>query len=502
MSLDSSAGSLGPLHSGEPYDVCIIGSGPSGTILGTSLARRGVRTVILESGGGLISWLTDSRLRSLARYEASGNTDYPLTRTTSRILGGNSNFWTGRCERFHPSDFEQHPYTPAENPWPIGYADLDPYYDTAERMLRVRGGPRSQFSPPRRGPLPLPPAPDISYLKALCAQLGVTVEESATATPTKTLRIFNVQKEILPAFLASGHGTLVTGATVTRLLTDADRRVVGAEVKTLDGQSAVARARRYVVCAGGLESPRLLLLSASETFPGGIGNAHDMVGRGFNEHPNIGFYASIPHSRGSLSLTNKIARTHQFYSTFRREGLGSILPVVRQAWVMPNHLLRFKLTDIPRSTLAALGRFAKAAIYVGAGTEMKISPANRVMLSRTQQDVFGRPIAHLVLDYAEEDRVLLDRARDLVRGWLDELGATGVREVEIAWSRHHQGSCRMGTSSATSVVDPDLRVHETPNLYVCGSEVFVTGGAMQPSLTIAALALRLADHLAGRLQSA
>jgi choline dehydrogenase-like flavoprotein len=157
-------GSLAPLDATEPYDVCIVGSGPAGTVLANALAGRGVRVLMLESGRGLRAWLTDPRLRSLARYEFSGDTDYPLTRTTSRVLGGNSNFWTGRCERFHPSDFDRHGYTPPENPWPITYADLDPYYDQAERLLRVRGGPRSEFAPPRKGPLPLPPSPDIAFL--------------------------------------------------------------------------------------------------------------------------------------------------------------------------------------------------------------------------------------------------------------------------------------------------------------------------------------------------
>lgn len=87
--------SLEALGAPESYDVCIIGSGPAGTILATTLARRGVRALLLESGRGLGSWLTDRRLKALARYDFSGDTNYPLIRTTSRVLGGNSNFWTG-----------------------------------------------------------------------------------------------------------------------------------------------------------------------------------------------------------------------------------------------------------------------------------------------------------------------------------------------------------------------------------------------------------------------
>jgi choline dehydrogenase-like flavoprotein len=329
----------------------------------------------------------------------------------------------------------------------------------------------------------------------LCAGIGVEVEDTATATPTKTLRIFNVQREILPAFLRSSYGTVVTGVTVKRLVGGADERIIAAEVTTLDGDEATACARLFVVCCGGMESPRLLLLSGSEAFPNGAGNSNDMVGRGFNEHPNVGFYMRIPHSWGTLTPTNKIARTHQFYNTFRSQGFGSTVPVFRQACLLPNHILPFRLSNLPRNVASAFGRVAKAAFYVGASTEMKISMSNRITLSKSRLDLFGRPIGHLIFNYADEHRALLDELRKLIRGWLPQLGATGIHEAEVAWSRHHQGACRMGQNPRTSVVDKDLRVHESPNLYVCGSEVFATGGGMQPSLSIAALSLRLADHL-------
>jgi choline dehydrogenase-like flavoprotein len=494
--------SLEALDAPDAYDVCVIGSGVAGTILATTLARRGVRALLLESGRGMLAWLTDGRLKSLARYDYTGDTNYPLIRTTSRILGGNSNFWTGRSERLHPSDFEQHPYTPPDNPWPIQYADLERYYDVAEDLLRVRGGPRSDFTPPRRAPLPLPGKPDVTYLKNLCARFGAEVEDSATATPSKTLRIFNVQKEILPGFLKSGYGTLVTGVTVTRLVAGPDQRIESAEIRTLDGRVAKARAKIFVICCGGIESSRLLLLSASEAFPNGIGNAHDMVGRGFNDHPSMGFYSSIPHSWGSLVPTNKIARTHQYYNTFRAEGLGAMIPVFRQAWLLPNHILPFTLVNVPRNTLSILSRVAKAAFFIGAGIEMKISLANRVTLSKSRQDLFGRPIAHLIFNYADEDRALIERTRALILSWFSQIGATGIREAPIAYPRHFQGACRMGSNARTSVVDADLRLHESQNLYLCGCDVFVTGGGMGPTLSIAALALRLADRLVDRLQHA
>ena len=137
-----------------------------------------------------------------------------------------------------------------------------------------------------------------------------------------------------------------------------------------------------------------------------------------------------------------------------------------------------------------------------AGIEMKISPANRVTLSQAHTDIFGRPIAHLIFNFSAEDRALIERTRALIRGWFAQVGATGIREAPIAYPRHFQGACRMGANPRTSVVDANLRVHATTNLYLCGCDVFVTGGGMGPTLSIAALSLRLADRLTEQLKCA
>jgi choline dehydrogenase-like flavoprotein len=127
--------------------------------------------------------------------------------------------------------------------------------------------------------------------------------------------------------------------------------------------------------------------------------------------------------------------------------------------------------------------------------EMRPIDDNRVTLADQARDVFGNPMAHLIMNFTEEDRRLLDRSRELVLSCFAKLGATDIEEIEQTWSRHHIGTCRMGEDPKTSVVDRDLRVHSSPNLFVCGAETFVTGAAVQPVLTITALAHRLADHL-------
>lgn len=492
---------ISALDASEDFDVCIVGSGPAGIVLAKGLVEAGLRVVVVESGKSLAGWVTDSRVRGLADFESTGNADYPAKQTRGCLLGGTSNFWTGRCERFHPSDFETHPYTPQENPWPITYDNLDQYYSKAEAILRVRSGERSHYTPPRKGSFPLRPKLDISYLKNLLGAVQVTVDDSPTATPRKGIRFFKVQKEILPSFSSRSNFSLVTGATVTRLIGDADKRIVGAETRTFSGQKKIARAKVFVVATGGIGTPRLLLLSRSEHFSEGIGNRYGRVGKGFNDHPSVNFYAQEPHQLSTLYPSNKIGRTHQFYNTYRPEGLGSVIPVFRQSWILPHHNMLFSWEKVPRNMLAFAKRFFKATFYIGVVTEMKICDSNRIMLSKHKSDVFGDPLAHLECSYSEEDLRLLERSRELVKSLYAKVDASNIYEAEITFSRHHQGTCRMGNNPQMSVVDRNLRVHECPNLFLSGAETFVTGGSMQPVLTIVALAFRLSDHLIAKFKA-
>ena len=490
---------LAPLDSPILYDVCIIGSGPAGTTVAQTLVKKGLQVLMLESGKNIAGWLFDKRFKRLASYECSGTADYPLKNTRGRLLGGTSNFWTGRCTRLHSSDFEQNPYTPFGNPWPITYSELDPYYEQAEKTLRVRGDHLSDFGPPRNNPLPVSLKGDLSGLKSLLSEVGITADCSPTATPTKGFRLFRVQEEILADILNASNLTLIVGATVTRLLTGIDNEITGAEVHSVTGEKKVARAKTFVIAGGGIETPRLLLYSKSEGFPDGLGNASGLVGRGFNDHPAVNFFGSVRHTKSTISPFPKIVRSHQYYHAFRSEGLGSVLLVFRQAWAFPHHNLPLlglsKLSNLPAAIKSFLGRIAKPTLYIGATIEQNLVDSNRVTLSQNEVDVFGKPLAHLHLDYSDEDLKTLERSRELILGIYQKLGATDVKEGESSWSRHHQSTCRMGDDPAKSVVDKNLRVHGINNLYACGSEVFVTGGAMQPCLTIVALAHRLADHL-------
>jgi len=483
---------------GQAFDVCIVGSGPAGAALGIDLARAGVRTVILESGESFGAM--DDRLEGLERYRSVGPIDYPLRWTRVRALGGTSNVWTGRCSRLHPLDLEANAYTPPGTAWPISYADLAPYYARADRTLRVRGGHLSAYRAPRDAPPPLPADMDISGLRRRLAAVGVEVDDSPTSTALSGEGPMRGAADLLPAFTGEPGAALVSGWTATRLVADPDGTVTAVEARDLDGTPRRVTARAFVVACGAVESARMLLLSRSAAFPDGLGNAHGQVGRYFMEHPNLTFRGRVEHSVNTLSPQYELGRSHQFYDAFKREGFGSVLLVFSQSWVYHDDLKGWDLAAIRRKAANLFKRLVRAELRIGATVEMAPAAENRVRLAADLPDRFGDPAAALRLGFSERDEATLERTRALIRKIYADLGAEDVEEEALSWSHHHMGGCRMGTDPAASVVDADLKVHGTRNLFVAGSAPYVTAGAAHPTLGIVALAHRLAEHLQARLR--
>lgn len=482
------------------FDVCIIGSGPAGAVLGTALVERGIRTIIVESGPDLKNSIHDPRIGKLEVFRSSGALDYPVGASQIRAIGGTSNIWTGRCSRLHPSDFEENAYTPKNASWPITYAEIEPYYEQAERTLGVAGGKLSKYQAPRKSDLPLPAKLDISGLKALLDGVGITVDDSPTSTRVNGSGPLRVAADLVPQFSASRHGTLVSGMTVTRLIPDTTGRIIEAEARSLDGNVNMIRARIFVVACGGIESARLLLLSRSPQFPNGIGNNHDRVGRCFMEHPNVTFSGKIRHTWNTISPDYELGRSHQFYDQFKRQGLGSVILVFIQSWVFPDELKNWDFRSVAGKISNMVGRITQAELRIGATIEMRPSDTNRVTLSSDLKDLFGNPGTDVSISYTDDEIKTLEGVRSLIRKIYADLGAEDVEEMRTSWSHHLMGTCRMGRDPTTSVVDRNLRVHDSPNLYVASSAVFVTGGAAHPTPAITALSHRLADHLIRRLQ--
>lgn len=474
-----SARNFEALDATEPYDVCIAGAGIAGTVLGLKLVRAGLRVL-----------LVDSRTHRDPKHETAGEAAHQLPPQSPRKSGG-AHVWHDVCERLDPGDFRVHPYNRRSNPWPIGYADLEPHYRAAERMLRVRQTPPA---PGRELPQYEPDRFDAA-LAALLRRHGIDVKGAARATPGRGRTTFDVSIELLPEFVQSRTGTFVSGVTVTRFVTDGNGRVIGADCRAPDGTSKTARAATFVAAAGAVETPRLLLLSRSPRFPHGLGNDLARVGRGLTDQAIVRAHGRIERLGRRPRLPAPL-HTEQFHQMFRRDGLGAVHPFFERSAV--GFVGAWRTGSIGWRTRLADAALRREAVTLACRIETVPTDVNRVTLSPASLDAFGDPCARLVFEYSVEDLALIARTRAWLDRWLERLGAGARSQHDIEWAGSLAGTCRIGADPRTSVCDATLRVHSSPNLYVCGAATFPRGGAVPPALTVAALAHRLAEHISAR----
>jgi choline dehydrogenase-like flavoprotein len=305
----------------------------------------------------------------------------------------------------------------------------------------------------------------------------------------------NVAETHLPAFRASPNGKLICDATATSILTDSAGHVTGIRLQSVGQEPRTARARRYVVACGGVESARLLLLSRGPAFPNGIGNHAGLVGRCFMEHASAAIGNGTVRGWWDPRSGDERVYSEKFLAESKQWDLGGVRVRLR-LWRDRIDLELRRPWDAVQRTLHAMRQLN---LNVKVTIEMEPSLDNRVVLDDRRRDAFGNPGAALFLRATERDRKTVAFAEELVRRLMPQFGA---EEVKIAvglgeFEHHHMGTCRMGDDPHTSVVDRNLRVHGCDNLYVAGSAPFVTSSVSNPTLTIVALTLRLADHLSG-----
>jgi choline dehydrogenase-like flavoprotein len=458
--------------SSDLADVCIVGSGPAGAILACDLANRGVRTLLLEGGPNPATRRRNLPDAAVDLASLTGPVAYPVDSTRFLGDGGTSNLWGGECPRFQPVDFDAaNTYAPSENPWPITYEEIEPYYQRAEAELSIAGGAQNRYSPPRASDfsLHLPAEQNAACLQDVLGTGGWSFE------PTPTSRTPRVAQSHLPRLAGLPSATFQRGVRVTGIVPGPDGRVSHLEARGAENQPRQIRARFYVLACGGIETPRLLLQSRDSEFPQGIGNAYDQVGRHFMEHLAVEL-GTFRLPSGSKCAQDQAGISWQFSREFKMLRLG-------------NAVFEFAL-----SPTAAL-------LHVSAVIEMRPSASNRVSISPTDTDAHGDPAADVTLVISDDERRTWEHARTVARRVAASLDAPSVEPAsdQFRWCHHHMGTCRMGRDPDTSVVDPALKVHDTDNLYVSGSASFVTCGAGSPTLLLTALGLRLADHLVARV---
>jgi len=515
-------------------DVCIVGAGPAGAIVAARLAEAGHEVVVLDAGPRFDlddrTEQLDAHLRPGVEglwgmggprdaYTSSGPKGYPLNAARVKGVGGSTLHWQGMVMRLHERDFEMESRHGVGADWPIDYADLRSHYAAAERELGVAGADDNPFAPPREEPHPLPAFPpshsDAIFAEA-CESLGLpthSVPNARNSEPYDDASAcvgYGTCKPVCPSgakYTAERHvaraeaaGARVIDRAPVQRLDHSGERVDAAVYATPDGTEHRQEARAVVLACGGVENVRLLLLSASDDHPDGLANSSGAVGRYFMDHCFAGAGGRIDRQTRQNHVGFNTTESHALYDG------EDPLPGVKLEFLNyagPSPVIEaLNGDDWGDSLLADLRESYGTHLAVGALVEQFPRAENRITLDHSTTDDHGNPVPDVRWSVGPETRAAIERVNEVQRAILTELDA------DIDWvvgpdatgpAFHHMGTTRMGTDPTESVVDPDCRAHDCDNLWIAGSSVFPTGGAMNPTLTIAALSCRLADRLDGWL---
>lgn len=505
-------------------EVCIIGAGAAGITLAREFSEAPFRVVLLESGG--MDYETETQ--DLYQGQSIGQPFPDLTASRLRYFGGTTNHWGGYCLPLDAIDFEPRDDFPYHG-WPFSKSDLDPWYQRAQEVCQI--GPYN-YSPSNWGIAPTQIPPPFS---------GPDLESKVLQE--NWLRFGPVYA---PELRLAPRVTVYLHANAFHLEADENNaEIKELSVKTLSGNNLVVRARIYILAAGGIENARLLLASGKED-GNGLANEHDLVGRFFMTHlvysgGVIG--PSSPYMDFDFQTRDKYARSNgrrliiPFFSLSAASMRRLHLPNIMMMWSYRFAPVRDAVEALDRlsggegpggSSLSDLSEvignldrvadFAARKALFGEGipvealslectSEQQPNPQSRISLG-VDRDHLG--MREVVVDWqpTAEDR---SKAAATLRLLGTEIGRAGFGRLRssftdnTAWpegfygNEHHMGTTRMHRDPKLGVLDENCRVHTLENLYVAGSSVFPTGGASNPTLTIVALALRLADHLKKKL---
>lgn len=498
----------------DPYDVIVVGSGATGGWAAKDLAESGLRVALLEAGPLLLDRGTrqapapdpdrqhiqaqcfafDEETAQLFVDDVdnpySHPPDSPFLWIRSRQAGGRTLLWDRLCLRMSDRELKAASGDGVGIDWPISYADLAPYYDRVERFLAVRGTPEG-----------LEQIPDGAFAEPLPISAGERRFKAAVEArwPTRTVtsaRIADASPEAtLRAALRTGRVSLYVDSIASRVLLEpGGGRAAGvAYVDAASGAEREVRGRTIVLCASTIESTRLLLNSADENHPDGLGNSSGTLGRYLMDHTyDIGI-------DGVASASPR--------QTPDPESDGCYVPNFRGVTEDDGGFLRgygIALQIAPPgdgllSRLRGPRRRKGGWFWMRAFGEVLPNPDNRVTIDPGTIDAWGIPSVHIECRYGENERAM---AADQLHTLLDFAAAADLDVKETrdtlsppGLSIHEIGTARMGDNPATSVLDPCNRAWDVPNLYVTDGSCFTSGGFQNPTLTMLAISARACDHI-------
>lgn len=537
------------------HDIAIVGAGIAGAMMAYRLARKGLNVVILEAGHE-----GESRTEMVRRF-AEANAKIPSSpyndeisyikapaptvindtyydqqgpdkfkSTYLRRTGGSTWHWLGNVPRFIPSDFKIKSRFGVGCDWPIGYDELEPWYCEAEEEIGVSGNHQEWnglYGGYRSKPFPMNPIA-LSFGDAILYEKidGSVVNETEIKVNSTPQARNSTTYDGRPACLGSSScvpicpfgakydasvhvkkaldagSVLMERCLVTRIEGDnSGAEVVALHYRTWDGEFGTVKAKRYVIAAHSIETAKLLLMSR-------VANSSDQVGRNLMDHLNGSAGAILPDPvypfRGPLT-TSGIDSFRD--GSFRETEAAFRMSMGNNAWGR---------MEAPQKTLSNLvhveGVFGKELrkklrdrvtrmFRISYSTEMLPNPENRVVLS-TELDSNDLPKPKIHMSIEEYNYKAFLTARNVIADIFEKLGAVETKFDDVKAYKgagHIIGTCKMGDDPSKSVVDSNCRSHDMHNLYIVGASVFPTGGTANPTLTIAALALRTAETIVKEL---
>lgn len=486
-------------------DLCIIGTGAAGITIAKTLAKTKTRILVLESGDFSI----EENTQALYEGRNSGLPYFQLHNARLRYFGGSTGHWGGWCAPLEAVDFEKRDWIPHSG-WPIQYSDMLPWFKKAQEVCQL--GP-FEYGPeywekqnPAFKRMPLDPKKVDTKLLQFSppVRFGQTYRNDLTNSP-------NI--------------TLWTNANVTEIqAAPAGNHVSKVKVQTLTGKTHTVQAKQFVLACGGLENPRILLNSRN-VMSTGLGNSKGLVGRYFMEHPHVvsafmvlgensamdfyRFYAYKSKAMALLGIPPQLQKKHQIanYSAVLQERSIGYVDQHEQGFRDAVQSLRsLERWESSRDSDDYPDWYRAQTWGLSTRIEQVPNPDSRITLQE-DKDELGQAKIDLKWQMSELDKKTIREAQQIIG---NELGRSQIGRLQIpdwvmednnqwpdflvgGW--HHMGTTRMSDHPNQGVVDAQCRVHGVDNLYIGGSSVFTTSGTANPTLTIVALSLRLAEHL-------